>query len=219
MAIIRSIVGDISGSIRGTTYSRNKGGPYVRGRGGPTGPYSSKQDAVRTLLATLSSAWSSLTSTQRTQWNDYAALNARPNALGDSVFRSGHQLFVGCNLVRALGGLAAVNTPPATAGPAALLTFTPTLTAPSTVSIAYTATPIAAGNKLLVWQTLPGSPGRNPNRRQARMIGISAAAAASPQAFTTVYPAVVAQVSNLWGYIADAQGLLSAPLAARIAWG
>lgn len=218
MAIIRSIVGDISGSIRGTTYSRNKGGAYVRGRGAPTAPYSTKQNAIRAILSTLSAAWGSLTNTQRTQWNDFAAVNPQPNALGDLTLRTGHQLFVSCNSIRALGGLAAVNTPPVSPAPAGLLTFTPTITAPATVSIAYTATPIAAGNKLIVWQTLPAGAGRDPNRRQARMIGISAAAAASPQAFTTVYPASVGQYSNFWGYIASAEGLLSAPLAARAQW-
>jgi hypothetical protein len=70
----------------------------------------------------------------------------------------------------------------------------------------------------VVWATLPAVVGRNPNRNQARLIGISAAAAASPQSLTSPYSAIAGQVSNVWVAVMDAQGLVSPGLRIRQAW-
>jgi hypothetical protein len=214
MAKILPTLGALSGSIRGNVFSHNKGGAYVRGRTIPTNPTSLKQSAARAVLATLSSQWATITAGQRADWEQWAALYPLVDALGQSFQRSGQQAFVGLNARLLQAGTTAVLTCPATTGPGDLLTLVVTATAPTGISAAFTATPLAAGKRILLWQTLPTSPGRNPNRRQARLIGYTAAAAASPAVFVSPYPALVGQASNFWGQVMDAAGQVSAGIKA-----
>lgn len=209
MAKISPIWGAMSGSIRGCVFSHNKGGAYVRGRTIPTNPTSVKQSFIRAAVATLSSGWSGLSAGDQVLWNQWAALNPITDSLGLSVQRSGQQAYVGLNVRLALGGVAAISTPPPVTGPSDLLTLVVTATAPSGISAAFTASPLPAGSKLLLWQTLPGSAGRDPNRRQSRLIGITAAAAASPAVFVSPYPGMVGQTANFWAQVMDANGLVS----------
>lgn len=209
MAKIAPIWGAMSGSMRGCVMSHNKGGAYVRGRTIPTNPTSVKQSAVRAILGTLSSGWSVLTDAQRAAWNGWAAVNPITDALGESILLSGHQAYISLNTRLVQGGATASVSPPATTGPGDLLTLVVTATAPTGISAAYTVTPLAAGHKVLIWQTLPRSPGTNPNRRQARLLGFSAAAAASPAVFTSPYPGVVGNTSQFWGQVMDIYGQVS----------
>lgn len=215
MALFLPTQGELSGSIRGVVYSHNKGGAYARGRTIPTNPTSTKQSSARAIFATLSSQWSTLTAGQRADWELWAGLNPVVNRLGQSFLRTGQQAFVGLNSRLLQAGATAVLTCPATTGPGDLLTLVVTATSPTTLSAAFTATPLAAGQRILLWQTLPGSAGKNPNRRQSRLVGYSAAAAASPFAPTSPYPAVVGNVSNFWGQIMDAAGQVSPGIKAR----
>jgi hypothetical protein len=219
MAIFQGYLGEMSGSVSGCTWSRNKGGEYVRARSTPTNPSSVKQSAARAILGALSSGWSLLTATQRTQWTDWASLNPVVNSLGVSIIRSGQQAYVGLNARLVGAGAVAVATPPAVTGPTDLTTVTATATASTgAIVLTYTATPLAAGQRILLWQTLPQSTGRNPNRAQARLVGYSAAAAASPLTFTSPYPASVGQVSNAWVQVMDAAGQVSSGKRVNLAY-
>lgn len=209
MAKIAPIWGAMSGSMRGCVWSHNKGGAYVRGRTIPTNPNSVKQSAVRAILATLSSGWSGLTDAQRAAWDGWAAVNPIVDSLGESVLRSGQQAYVGLNSRLLQAGTTASTAPPAVTGPADLLTLVVTATAPTGISAAYTTTPLAAGHRVLIWQTLPRSAGANPNRKQARLLGYTAAAAASPAVFVSPYPAVAGNTSNFWGVVMDQYGQVS----------
>lgn len=114
------IVTQVSGSIGGTTYSHNKGGMYRRARAIPTNPNSSFQQAVRMYLAQAAAAWSgTLTPTQRTTWNNYAAGTPVTDKLGDQILLSGQQMFIRSNVFRMNAGLAMVTTGPSTPGLAA----------------------------------------------------------------------------------------------------
>lgn len=215
MALILPTLGELSGSIRGNTYSHNKGGAYVRGRTIPTNPTSVKQSAARAILATLSSQWSTITAGQRADWELWAGVNPVVNRLGQAFQRTGQQAFVGLNARLLQAGGTAVLTCPATTAPGDLLTLVVTATAPTGISAAFTTTPLAAGERLLLWQTLPQSAGTNPNRRQSRLVGYSAAAAATPAVFVSPYPAVVGNTTNFWGQRMDAAGQVSPGIRAR----
>lgn len=209
MAKISPMLGAMSGSMRGVVFSHNKGGAYLRGRTIPTNPTSVKQSFIRAAVATLSSGWSGLSAADQLLWNQWASLNPVTDSLGNSFQRSGQQAYVGLNTRLAIGGVAAIATPPPGTGPSDLLTLVVTATAPTGISAAFTATPLAAGQKILLWQTLPGSSGRDPNRRASRLVGITAAAAASPAVFVSPYPGMVGQTSNFWAQVMDANGLVS----------
>lgn len=201
----------MSGSIANQVYSHNKGGSYIRNKGIPTNPNSTKQQAMRAILSTLSGAWSLLTATQQGQWANWAALNPITDKLGQSITLSGQQGFIQLNARVLQSGATVNNAPPAGTGPAQFTTVTGAWVSPFAVTITFTATPLAAGQKVVVFGTLPGSKGRNGNRNAARLLGYSAAAAASPAAITSPYPGIAAQASNLYVSIMDSAGRISPP--------
>lgn len=218
MALLNPIHGEMSGSIGANTYSHNKGGSYVRLRAIPTNPNSAKQQQIRSILQTLSAAWRALTTDQQTGWANWAALNPGLNPLGLSFFRSGAQAYVGLNSRVVLAGDARIDDPPTAPTPAELSTVTIVATAPDQVAVTWTPTPLAAGERLYVWGSLPGSAGRNPNFRQSRLIGIGPAADASPTTITSPYPAIATNVSNFYVARMGADGQISVFQKVRVAW-
>lgn len=218
MAKLSPILGGLSGSIAGTTFAHNRGGQYARQRTIPVNPTSTKQSAIRNITGIVSSSWFTLTQPQRDAWANYASLNPVVDSLGQAVQLTGHQCFVGLNSRRAQAGLGIQTAVPVVAGPADLTSGSVVLTAPGTIAVTYTPTPLAAGLRLVVWATLPALASINPNRAQARLIGISAAAAASPQSFASPYPALATQASNLWLCVMDANGLVSPGIGVRAPW-
>lgn len=102
-----------SGSYQAITSSRNRFGQYVRTRAMPIQPRTDAQIFVRALLASLSAAWRALTDLQRAAWVSYANTAARTDSLGQTVFQTGAQSYVGVNLSNNFAGQAVTNIPPA----------------------------------------------------------------------------------------------------------
>jgi len=215
MAKFMGSLGQILGSVGGATFSHNRGGSYVKRRCVPTNPNTDAQSDIRAILATLSSGWSSVSASDRLSWDNWAAANPTTDSLGNEINWSGHQAYIALNSRLLLAGAAAEPAPPITSGPAALVTLAATFTQPSDYSIAYTATPLAAGHRLLIWWTRPGSPGQNPNFNQARILKITAAAAASPAAGSTMETLLTDQQLNVYAQVMDASGQVSPVLKAR----
>lgn len=176
-----------SGSVSGQTASRNRFGQYLRTRAIPVNPSSAAQGLVRTRLSTNSAAWRTLTSAQRAGWGDLGLSMVRTDSLGQSYALQGNQAYASVNNNRLLQGLAVVPDAPSIATPINVVTATITLTAAS-LSIAYTATPLAAGTYLAVFASPQRSAGRN-FEGDLRFIKLSAAAAASPIVCLTEYTA------------------------------
>lgn len=84
-----------SGSQADTTASRNRFGQYNRTRASPVQPRTPRQVEVRALLTDASQAWRELTDATRAAWATYAASTPRTDSLGQTVFPTGHQAFVG----------------------------------------------------------------------------------------------------------------------------
>lgn len=117
MALIKStILAQISGSINGTTFSRNAGGAYARNRSLPTNPGTDRQDNVRTSLASLAQAWrDTLDDGQRALWRNYGQNLSVTNRLGDTIKLSGIAAYQRVNLFRmSTLGLTSIEEPPAT---------------------------------------------------------------------------------------------------------
>lgn len=101
MALVRYGGGvvQMSGSIAGNTFARNRFGNYVRARTVPTNPNTSGQQAVRSAMAQLTTKWSSiLTPVQRTAWELYASSVNMLNRLGETVQLSGFNHYIRSNL-------------------------------------------------------------------------------------------------------------------------
>lgn len=177
-----------SGSDAGTTASRNRFGQYFRTRATPVNPRSTQQGLVRARLGLASANWRALTDAQRAGWKDLGSQMTRTDSLGSTYTLQGNQAYVSINSANAAAGNAQVTDAPALVTPASILTATLTLTA-AAFSIAYTATPLAAGARLFTYVSPQGSAGKN-FQSDMRLLAVSAAAAASP---ANVYAAYVAK--------------------------
>lgn len=95
----------MSGSLAGNTFARNKSGNYVRARTVPVNPQSSRQTTVRNNLSFLTEEWNdTLTAAQRTAWAAYAAAVDWVNRLGETVNLSGFNMFVRSGMVALQAG-------------------------------------------------------------------------------------------------------------------
>lgn len=101
MALIQTGGGvvNISGSVGGNTYSRNRFGRYMRQKSIPVNPNTAGQQSVRNALGALTTIWSStLTAVQRTAWNLYASNVDMLNKLGETINLTGFNHFIRSNL-------------------------------------------------------------------------------------------------------------------------
>lgn len=187
-----ALIGRLSRSAGSTTASHNRYGAYLRNRVIPTNPATSRQTDVRTNLGNESSRWRTLTAAQRTAWAAIAPNFTRTDSLGQTYTLNGQTAFLSVQRnIDTYGGTPS-SDPPAYTPPAALATMTPTLTtSPDVVSLAFTATPLAAGTKIAVFATRCLSPGINfqPNGAY-KLLKVSTAAQASPLVCSTEYAAL-----------------------------
>jgi hypothetical protein len=90
-----------SGSVAGCVFSRNRFGPYIRNRTVPTNPGTLPQTGVRTRFSNLATRWKmTLTDMQRQSWNEYATQVPKIDTLGDPIFLTGFNWYVGVNTLR-----------------------------------------------------------------------------------------------------------------------
>lgn len=167
-----------SGSYQGVTSSHNRYGQYVRTRATPVNPNSDAQGAVRGRLSANASAWRALTDLLRAGWESLGAQMTRTDALGQSYALNGFSAFVSVNNNKLAAGDAVVTAAPGLVTPDAVVVGTVTLTA-AAFTVAYTATPLPTGARLLVYASPQRSAGRA-FEGDLRLVYASAAAAASP---------------------------------------
>jgi len=115
MALVKFGAGivQMSGSIGGTTFARNRFGNYSRAKTKPVNPQTSAQVLVRATLATLTTRWSeTLTAAQRTAWNLYGASLAMLNKLGETVYLTGFNHYIRSNSMLLRAGFTIVDAGP-----------------------------------------------------------------------------------------------------------
>jgi len=199
---IKPILADMSGRLQGIVASHNRGGQYFRGRTIPDTPPTAPQTAVRVHMATCVNNWTQvLTNVERSNWNDYAAINPEVNGFGDQVNIGGLGWFVRANISRLLAGIAPVTTAPVSSGPAGLTPPTVSLIAGDDFAVAFNDADAWANQDdgaLLLF----ASRGISPTRFSAAGIplqfagiipGDSGTAPTSPQAIATVFSYVTGQ--------------------------
>lgn len=108
-----TIAADLSGSLGGVTFSHNAGGVYARIRAIPVNPNTLPQQAVRSVLAFLTQAWSNLLDDdQRAAWKTYAENVPIVNRIGAGIYLSALAHFVRCNTPRVYAGFPAILNAP-----------------------------------------------------------------------------------------------------------
>lgn len=176
-----------SGSYAGVTSSRNRYGQYLRTRATPVNPASSFQVTARARLSAAAEDWRGLTNTQRSGWNDLGAQIIRTDTLGSSYSLTGFQAYVMMRANLAAAGDAALTDAPLYAPPDPLLSITPTIGVGS-VSLAFTPTPLSAGERIF-WSLSPQRSAGRSFEGDTRLINVTAAAATSPTSILSNYQA------------------------------
>ena len=225
MALVKYGAGVVqaSGSIGGTTFSRNRFGNYMRAKTKPVNPASAGQGEVRTSMSFLVEAWNAtLTAAQRIAWNSYGSAVAMKNRLGETIYLTGFNHFIRANswLKRNAKTIIA-------AGPTALVlpeqdpVFSIAASAASgDITITYDDTLAwdnETGGYLIVYQGTPQAATRNffngPWRQLGNIPGETGTPVASPQDLSAVFTLVAGQ--KIWCYarIIRSDGRMSNPFA------
>ncbi len=96
----------LSGSIAGNVFARNRFGNYVRPRTKPVNPHSTRQEKARAIVSYLAELWhDSSMDTHRGSWNTYAAAVPMTNRLGETIHLTGFNHFIRSNAPKLKVGL------------------------------------------------------------------------------------------------------------------
>jgi hypothetical protein len=104
----------MSGSVAGTTFARNRFGNYARSRTKPTNPRSGRQEVARATVMFLAEQWhdSPMTDAKRLAWETYASSINWKNRLGESNKLTGFNHFLRSNAERIICGLSLISSGP-----------------------------------------------------------------------------------------------------------
>jgi len=224
MALITTgpAVGQISGSISGQTFSRNRYGAYIRSRTKPVVSTSAQALLAKARLGNVSSQWSALAAAARASWATWAAEHPVVNRLGQSIILTGHACYVQLNTRLDKAGDTWLTAPPISAAPTPLLTATLTadIGAGST-ELAFTATPLGTDDRIWLTAAVVDSEGINYIKNITKLISVTAKAQATGYDYKTDIEArfgtlIVGQRIVVFAAVFDsATGLLSSPLRAE----
>lgn len=123
MAIFKSfILSSISGSVNGTTFSRNASGAYMRNKTMPVNPNTEIQVQTRAGFTNAATSWRDMTDGERSAWKTYAQNSPQQNSVGDTIHLSGFAQYMRLNGLRTFLDLAVQNTAPLQYGSANAIT-------------------------------------------------------------------------------------------------
>ena len=215
----------MSGSLAGNTFARNRSGNYVRARTKPVNPSTTNQVLVRAIMQTLTARWSqTLTAGQRTAWNLYASSVTMTNKLGESINLSGFNHYIRSNHWFARMGRTLVDDGPVIFE---LPETDPTISiAGSEVTQIVTMTfddalPWCSEDDamLVILQGDPQNPQINffdgPWRGRSAKVGASGVPVTSPQEYASI--TVISELQRFWSKfrVLRADGRLSNPFTAN----
>ena len=179
-------VAAISGSVGGSTFSRNRGGQYIRRRAIPTRSTTSFATNAKARLAHASQEWQSLSAPQKLSWEQYADANPATNALGNQVTLGGAMMYSRFHTRADLAGQTPLVVPPIIAAPPSLesLSLVADVGA-GDIIITYTATPLAAADRCWIRAAVVSSAGIQYVENLYRLTDLTVVASASPLTITT----------------------------------
>lgn len=113
-----TVVG-IRGTIGGIVFSSSIGGPTARAWRAPALARTPPKLASQASLAFMAARWRSLTSTNRTNWDTFAAdaAQVKTNSLGEPYYASGFNWQTEVNIQQQQAGLALQSDPPTSTRP------------------------------------------------------------------------------------------------------
>lgn len=210
MALIRfgAVVSEARGSLSGTTFSRNKGGPYMRTRATPVNPQTSFQTQIREFMAVLADQWTTdLTAEDRFGWLVYGQSFPVKNKLGEDIVLSGIASYQRVNLPLLRAGLQRLVLAPTDRDVNGFLTGSSVFDVGmvQVAEFSFTSSGGALGEVVQIKATPPLSGGRTFIKDRLRLIFTSAADPLSPVDFLAAWLARFGNLpvlNNLIGLIA-----------------
>lgn len=183
-----AFMADARGKVNGTVFSKNRAGAYTRTKVTPSNPQTPYQTIVRQRLASYASGFRSLTASQIAAWNAAVDDFLSTNVFGDTVRKTGLQLYIGLNSILELIGGTPLTSPPAPVG------ISPTTLAINTLTNAAATLNLGAiptTQYYIIEATAPVSPGRNFLKNQYRGIAtlVGTGAAITAHSVFTAYSA------------------------------
>ena len=210
MALIQlgALVTGVRNSVKGSTYSQNKGGAYVKGKPIPANPRSSAQTIVRTNFAANAKLWSgTLTDAERAAWNFFAAANPYTNVFGEVKQLSGMAMMMKLNQVLAQVGASVITTPPTdlSVPPLAALTGLTAVrvgTALSVLQFVSNPQTVQPDAQYYIFATPPLQGGKKASTSDFRYVGVVSAAGLSIAVdflanYVAVFPGAVPNGSHI----------------------
>jgi len=179
--LLGPMVGQISGSMGGSTFSHNRNGYYIRQRVKPVVVQTFNTGIQRNNFTTISKAWAALGANSKAAWENWAHNNPVTDRIGQSGILTGHQSFLRLGLTVLRNGGALPSGPPVAVAPTALLTVS--LSADigaGTVAIAFTPTPLGANQCIQVRAALMDGAGTSYVRNRYKLIYWGTDAVPSP---------------------------------------
>lgn len=211
---------DARGKVGGHVFSKNRGGAYVRTKVTPSNARTSRQVFIRSLLASISQKWSTLTASQRNSFNESVTSWATTDIFGDSRNPSGKSLFTKLNVNLVNSGQAQVTVAPNKID-IPIIGITSAIAVISDKEITLTATGSFAGGACVVFATAPQSAGTNFFKGKYRQIATKVATVPTPEDLWNDYvakfgaPKVGDNISLLVQFI-GANGQPSVPVAVKL---
>jgi len=176
-----------SGSLAGTTSSRNRYGQYRRTRANPVNPGTPEQTKTRQWLGFCAAQWRGLTDSQRSGWAQCAAEYPVQDSLGQTSILTGAAMFVRSNTARLRAGLTILLTP-AQKTPWSPATAYIAITGPLPYTIAISGPAPTTGQTKIIDASPQLTSGIN-YWSDYRFMAIQAAATATPVNIETQYVA------------------------------
>lgn len=176
-----ALISEMRNKLNGSVFARNRGGAYLRTKVTPVNPQTSAQVSARSLLASFSQGWRSLTQAQRDSWNAVVSQFSRTDVFGDIVNPTGAQLYNRLNINISNAGGTAISTPPTVQGATALTELSVSADATAgEVILDFAPASVPANHTMYVESTECMSPGISNAKSKFRAIGVHASATASP---------------------------------------
>jgi len=214
----------MSGSIAGNTFGRNRYGNYVRAKTKPVNPNTSMQSDIREAVQVLTARWSqTVTAAQRTAWNLYADSVSMKNKLGEVIKLSGFNHYIRSNVQSLRAGLATIDIGPTIFElPETDTAFAVTMDeSAQQMSVAFNnALPWAGetGARMFLEQGQPQNKQRNffngPWKYAGVLSGVTGSPIVSPQVAPVVFAVAEGQRCWIYARILRADGRLSEPFRA-----
>ena len=216
LVVLGTTLGQASGRIGGTVFSKNRAGVYIRNGTKPVNTYTIYRAEVKARLSAASQHWVGMSLADRTAWNVWAAQIPWKNRLGQSISLTGQQACIQCNARILAVGAAMIDVPSLSAPPENISNVTVTRDIGSgTFNLAWTSGALGATEYLWLRGCILETSSRQYVTNLFRWFMTSPAAATTPQTLETAVAArfgtlQVGQIFVLeYSVIDSASGLVS----------